>query len=561
VARGALRNTVEREIRLPGGRRARATVALPHLTVLVHGAGAQLAARRARELAPGAVARAVDDAAAALRAEMRVRGDRYVLVAEASHLPDAAALGALVAALESAAFVALSAPDAAALNGDCVLVALARVPQHVEAAGATLADALASLVASVCALRRAVRAPGFAHDTIPAARKRSATILVAAASAPEVQRLTLTAVVESSRAGDEVIAVCAASAATTQRIVASFPQVRLETDAVDPLLAAALNRAIGAARGELIVVLGDDVLLPHGTLDRMRDAFVRVPSLGAAFPAVPGAPGGENALDAQYADVNAMRALAEQRAQQRARELEPVDLAVTPAFAVAREAFEAVGGIDPGYGPTRRGIADLVLRLRAAGYGVVRCDDALVHRFDPALSRNPAATADLRQPVPAADPAAVARGFDPARRVPFVAAGPARPAPGATAGGFDAPVHAIALPVADTAELERAAVFLAAAARVFDARSPVRVHLLLEGALSPAEAVARVRPVLAASGKAMDDTLAVRVERAADLAAWQRGLEPGVRVVVAAGHARAALAGLRVVETRELAELLLPVAR
>jgi hypothetical protein len=552
VARGALRATIEREVRLPGGRRARAVAAMPHLTVLVHGAGAQLAARRARDLAPGAVARPVDDAAAALRAEMRLRGDRYVLVAEASHVPDAARFAELVAAIESAAFVALSAPRAEALDGTGALIALGRFPQHVEARGTTLRDAMHALTDAALSLRRAVRAPGFVHEALPAAAPRSATILFAAASAPEVQRLTLTALVESSRAGDDVIAICAASAATAQRIAASFPQVRVETDAADPLLAAGLNRAIGAARGELVVVVADDVLLPSGALDRIRDAFARVPSLGAAFPAVPGAPGGEGVVDLQYADIASLRSVAEQRALQRARELEPIDLAVTPAFAVVREAFEAVGGIDPRFGPTRRGIADLVLRLRAAGYGVARCDDAVVHRFDPAMSHNSAATADLQQPVPAADPAAIARGFDPSRRVPFGA--PIAAAP-------DEIAHAIAVPVADTAELERAAVFLAAAARVFGAHTPVRIHLLLDGTVAPADAVARVRPVLAGCGKPMDETVAVRIERVTDLAAWRATLEPGVRVTVAAGHARTALADASVAEPRRLAELLPAVAR
>jgi hypothetical protein len=565
VSPGARAGSVEREVRLPGGRRVRARVPLPPLTVLVHGAGAELAARRARDLVPGAVVRAAADPAAALRAEMRVRGDRYVLLARAGRVPDRAAFDALAAALESAPYVALAAPDAAALDGGCVLISLARFPQHVTAAGETPADAVASLVDAARALRRAVRAPGFVPASVRAIatpRPRSATIVFTAASAPEVLRLTLTAVVEASRGGDELVAVCAAGAATARRIVASVPQMRVEDDAVDPLLADATNRAIGTAKGDLVVLVADDVLLPTGALDRLRAAFERVPALGAAFPAVPGAPGGEGVNDVQYADLATLRALAEQRARERAREAEPIGLAVSPVLAVAREAFAAVGGIDPAHGPTRRGIADLVLRLRAAGYGVVRCDDALVHRFDPALSHNPAAAADLQQTVPAADPAAIARGFDPADRVPFVrlAALRATPAPG-PGQAADVPSHAIAIPVGGPAELERAAAFLAAAARAFDAASPVRVHLLLDGTVVPADAVARVRPVLAASGKAMDDTVAVRIERVADLAAWRSAVAPGVRVVVAAGHDREALGLLSAVAPHALAQLLDPVAR
>jgi hypothetical protein len=567
-----LRGTmIDREVRSPGGRRERARAPMPRLTVLVHGTGAELAARRARNLAPGITAHAFGDrdVADALRVEMRVRGDRYVMVADAAHLPDAAGLAALIEEIESAPYVAIAAPDAEALGGRCALIALARFPQHVEATGATIAEAMASSVTAAKAMRRAVRAPGavsqHAFAAAPAAAERSATIVFAAGSSPEIMRLTLTAIVESTRAADELVAVCAASAETARRIVASFPQIRLETDAVDPLLAGAVNRVAGAAARELVVLIADDVLFPSGALDRMRAAFARIPALGAAFPAVPGGAGGEGVLDASYADVAQLRALAERRAHERARDAEPIDVALTPALAVTREALQAVGGIDPAFGPTRRGIADLVQRLRAAGYAVVRCDDALVHRFDVAVSRNAAAAADAQQPVPVADHAAIARGFDPARRVPFAPAqAPNDPqrASKSVGGAHPDEAHvAIAVAVANDAELQRAVRFLDAAARAFDASAPVRVHLLLDGAVAPPEVAARVRPVLAASGRAMDQTVAVRVERVDGLDAWRASAEAAGRVVVAAGHERDALAGIRVVDAHALRELFVTVPR
>ncbi|HTD33790.1 MAG TPA: hypothetical protein VK665_09040, partial [Candidatus Elarobacter sp.] len=200
---GLRRTMIDREVRLPGGRRERARAPMPRLTVLVQGTGAELAARRARDLAPGVTAHAFGDdrdVTDALRAEMRVRGDRYVLVADAAHLPDAAGLAALIEEIESAPYVAIAVPDADALGGRRALLALARFPQHVEATGATIAEAIASLVTAAAAMRRAVRAPGFVpHDVLaapPVAGERSATIVFAAGSSPEIMRLTLTAIVE-----------------------------------------------------------------------------------------------------------------------------------------------------------------------------------------------------------------------------------------------------------------------------------------------------------------------------------------------------------------------------
>ena len=549
---GFARAAVDREVRLARGRRLRVRVPVPPVAVLVHGAGAELAARRAAELAPNLTVRAVGDPAAALRDHMRVRRDGYVLLAAAGHVPDAAGFSALLEAIESAPFVALAAPDAAALDGTCVLVAPARFPGHIEAAGPTAATAVASLVAAAAALRRAVRAPGFVAADTPPPAVRGATIVFLASSDPEIAKLTLGAVVESSRSSDEIVAVCPTGAQTTRRILAAYPQIHVEPDDGDPLLAHAANRAIGAARGALVALIADDVLLPTGALDRLRDAFARIPALGAAFPAVPGAGGGEGVVDVRYADLAQLRTIAEQRAGTRAREAEPIDLGVTPAVVVAREAFEVIGGIAPAFGPTRRGIADLVQRLRAAGYAVVRCDDALVHRFEAQISHSMIAAADDQQPAPVADAAAIARGFDPAQRVPFV---PSMASPRAGAS------HAIAVPVGNPLELERAAVFVAAAARAFDARAPVRVHVLLDGSIGPGETAARLRPVLTSGGRAIDAALAVRVERVPDLAAWRSALEPGVRAFVAAGHERAELAGLPAVAPETLGNLLRPVPR
>jgi hypothetical protein len=179
-----------------------------------------------------------------------------------------------------------------------------------------------------------------------------------------------------------------------------------------------------------------------------------------------------------------------------------------------------------------------------------------VHRFDPALSHNPAAVAGAHQSVAAADTVRIAAGFDPAARIPLGDAPAAARTHDRREVG-DRP-HAVAVPVAGAAELDRAVAFLTVAAGVFDAGDPIQVHVLLDGDVSPADAVARMRPVLAAAGRPLDETIAVRIERVVDLTAWRSGCEAGRRVVVAAGHERDALDGLRPVAARALGDLLEP---
>jgi len=529
---------------------------IPPTTALVHGADAAAAARVLRGRSDAIVAaRAVEDAAAALRAEMRVRGDRYVLIADAGALPDAAAFDAMVEQLESAAHVALVVPNG--VGAGCALIAVGRFPQHVVAHGETLTQGLASLVDAAAALRRGVRPASAAAQrdaATPAPRK--ASLIFLAGSRPAVTKLSFDAALVSTRPGDELVAVCAAGADTTARTFDAFADVRVELDEVDPLLTAGANRAIAAARNELIVVLADDLVVAPGWLDAIRAAFARVPLLGAALPCVPGAPGEEGLHDIAYADLSTMRTFAQRRAVACAREAQPIDDAGTPAIAVAREAFEQVGGIDPRLGPTRRGIAELVLRLRCAGYEVVRCDDAFAHRLDAAQSGN-AAAASLNAPgAPdaAARAAAIAAGFDPARRVPFVPLRVARERVTRTT--------VVVLPVADAVELERAAAFLSAAAAQFDAGAAIRLDVVLDGPIATSDVVARIRAILAECGRPLDDTVAVRVERTADLSAWAAALGADLRVLFAASHGRPAFTAMPTVAAHALGELFRPaVAR
>jgi hypothetical protein len=544
---GVRRRIVEREVRFDGGLRRRLRIPLPPLTVLVHGDGAERAARRARELPSVVSARAVEDPAEALRAELRVRGDRNVLVTDAARLPTPDALADLVERLEDAPFVAAAAPDAGALRGACVLLSAGRFPAHLEPSGTSLDAALESLLREAEAIGRAVRAPGHRAADRPARAPRAARVVFLAASSPEILRTSLDAAVATLRSGDEFVAVCATAHETARRMLETNPLVRVELDAADPLLADGANRALADGPG-LVFLIADDVLVTTGTLDRLRAAFARIPALGAALPAVPAAAGGEGVHAVSYTDLAEMRLLAERRERDLARDCAPIDLAVTPAIAIAREALDAVGGIDPAFGPTQRGIADLVARIRAAGYTVVRCDDTLVHRFDVAASHNPAAAANAQQPLVAApDRATLARGFDPARRVPFV-----RPAPAATV----TIAQGIVLPVGDEPELERALAYLAAAAAAFSVADPICVYVVLDGALPTAPAVARIRSVLTGGGRPLAESVSVRLERSVDLAGWRERTEPGLRLVAAAGFERTALAGLEQVAPAALGTLL-----
>jgi hypothetical protein len=542
---GIRRRIVEREVRFDGGLRRRVRMPLAPLTVLVHGRDAERLARGARALPSAVQARAIAPTADALRDELRVRGERNVLVCESSRLPDAGALADLLEQLENAPFVAAVAPDASSLDGTCVLLAAGRFPAHVQPAGEDLADGLRSLLEQAQLTGRAVRAPGHVTLARPPEPGRPVRVVFLAGSTPEVLKTTFDAALAATRRGDDVVAVTAVANASARAQLAASTFVEVLLDAGDPLLTDAANRALAQGDG-LVFLLSDDVLIPTGTLDRLRAAFARIPALGAAVPSIPESAStvaGEAVADVGYADLGEMRAQADERGRTFARECTPIDVAATPAVVFSREALDAVGGIDPLLGPTRRGVADLIVRVRAAGYAVVRCDDTLAHRFDASTSRNPAAAADLVQPlITIPDRAAQARGFEPVRRVPFERD---RLAPA------DARCVVI-VPLADEGELERALGYVSALAARFDARTPLRADILVDGELQLPLVAARVRVALVAGGRPVADAVAVRIDRVHDLRAWREQVAPDVRLVVAAGHQRDALADVETCTADEL---------
>jgi hypothetical protein len=81
---------------------------------------------------------------------------------------------------------------------------------------------------------------------------------------------------------------------------------------------------------------------------------------------------------------------------------------------------------------------------------------------------------------------------------------------------------------------------LGALAARFDARTPLRADVVIDGELQLPLVTARVRVALVAGGRPVTDALAVRVERVQDLHAWREQMAADVRVVVAAGLPREA---------------------
>ena len=216
---------------------------------------------------------------------------------------------------------------------------------------------------------------------------------------------------------DELVARLRRGRQTARRLfLAAFPQMRIVADAADPLLADAANRALGAARGDLVVLVADDVLLSPGSLERLRD---RVRARALARRGVSGRSRRAGRRGRERRRVRRHRAAARARraagARARARAANRSTSPARRSFARgARGACRRSAGSIPR--TARRGAEsrDLVTRLRAAGYGVV----ALRRRARPPLRCRASRTTRPRPPIGSSRLRAPTRRSDRARLRP-----------------------------------------------------------------------------------------------------------------------------------------------
>lgn len=538
---------VSREVRVMGNIRGYARQAYPPIDVLALATDDIARARALRAATPlavnGVAHVCTPDEGDALRRLLARTGDRYVLVAQAHAMPDRARVEVLAERLERSGRVALALERAAPPYG-AALFHCGRLVNAGAFDGSSVDDVIATAIGELPKRRSFAATPAgrIVPDPLPRlAPLNQFDLIFIAASKPTVTEQTVRAALGQTIAG-ATHAVYPASAATVESLLGGYTAIQLVPDSSDVQLAVGLNRALGACTSDGIAIVRDDVQLPNGVLERLADAFRRIPGLGMAVPRVGGSDRPESLPDLGYRSSAEMQLLYDRRAEAFAREATLLDFATAPVMVVRREALEVVGGFDESFGFSRFGIEDFSRRLRAANFFVACCEDAYAHLFPPDEAQSLVGNLDGAPFLRTACERrwSAVRGFDPAAdRIAL--RGDAAQTPAVDAGK---PAVRILLPLRDEADWQRAKPLLAALAAAYRVHDPLEVAVALDGTFDLQAAISALRELLIGSGVTMEETLNVTVDVVEDIAAWRDAGSNNVRV---AGLDRAELAELAAV--------------
>jgi len=142
--------------------------------------------------------------------------------------------------------------------------------------------------------------------------------------------------------------------------------------------AAANNQGIALAKGDVVVLLNNDTVVPPGLMGRLAGHLRRDASIGLLCPTTNFC-GNEALVQPDYIEIAGLPAFAARRSKEFRGRVFDIGVAAMYCVAARRGVLDEVGPLDEAYGVGMFEDDDFAVRMRANGYRVACAEDAYVH--------------------------------------------------------------------------------------------------------------------------------------------------------------------------------------